>query len=316
MRLQEGSVCTGSSDLQPFPGSSHPPFPQLPQSRRGCLPTVSSGRESLQPLPLASHHQDHHHHNSRTATDHLPEFYIHGTPAKVVQHFFYLGSILNPTCLIDNEIQACINLASSAFGRLRSRVFVNKDLRTFTKAAVYQAVCVSTLLFAAEAWTPYHRHIRCHIRCLQRILGVTWKDKIPHMDILQRTNSSSMEATLARRQLRWVGHVIRMPSHRLPQQVLYGQIYSANRRPGGQKRRYKDHLKGTLKSCGINLGVLETTATNRQPWSSACNLEVQQIDLQSTQHRTVLHQRSHQRAQPQPHPSPDSAFTCPECGRS
>ncbi len=51
-----------------------------------------------------------------------PEFYIHGTPVKVVQHFCYLGSILTPTCLIDNEIQAHINLASSAFGRLRSRV--------------------------------------------------------------------------------------------------------------------------------------------------------------------------------------------------
>ncbi len=195
----------------------------------------------------------------------LPEFYIHGTPVKVVQHFCYLGSILTPTCLIDNKIQARINLTSFAFSRLRSRVFVNKDLRTFTKAAVYQAVYVSTLQFGAEAWTPYCRHIRCledfHIRCLQRILGVTWKDKIPHTDILQRTNSSSMEATLARWQLRWVGHVICMPSHRL---VLYGQIFAANRRPGGQKHRYKDHLKGTLKSCDINPGVLETTAANRQ----------------------------------------------------
>ncbi len=133
------------------------------------------------------------------------EFYIHGTPVKVVQHC-YLGSILTPTCLIDNEIQACINLTSSAFSRLRYPVFVNKDFRTFTRAAIYQAVCVSILLFGAEAWTPYRRHIRClegfHIRCLQCIRGVTRKDKIPHMDILQRTNSSSMETTLARRQLR------------------------------------------------------------------------------------------------------------------
>ncbi len=105
-----------------------------------------------------------------------------------------------------------------------------------------------------------------------------------------------METILVRRQLRWVGHVIRMPSHRLPRQVLYGQIYAANRRPGGQKRRYKDHLKGTLKSCGINPGVLETTAANRQAWSSACDLGVQQIELQRAQHRTVLHQRRHHRA--------------------
>ncbi len=101
-------------------------------------------------------------------------------------------------------------------------------------------------------------YTRCHV-----------ERQNPDTDILQRTNSSSMEATLARRQLRWAEHVIRMPSHRLPRQVLYGQIYAANRRPSGQKRRYKGYLKGTLKSCGINPRVLETTATNRQAWSSA-----------------------------------------------
>ncbi|XP_077059199.1 uncharacterized protein LOC143711518 [Siphateles boraxobius] len=248
-----------------------------------------------------------------------PEFYIHGSPVKVVQHFSYLGSILTPTCLIDSEIQARINLASSAFGKFRARVFGNKDLRTFTKAAVYQAVCVSTLLFGAEAWTPYRRHIRClegfHIRCLQRILGVTWKDKISHTDILQRTNSSCMEAILAKRQLRWVGHVIRMPSHRLPRQVLYGQIHAANRRPGGQKRRYKDHLKENLKSCGISPGVLETKAANCQAWSSECDLGAQQIELKRAQHRTELHQRR-LKAQPQLYPHPESAFTCHYCSRT
>ncbi len=54
------------------------------------------------------------------STPTLPEFYIHGTPVKVVQHFCYLGSILTPTCLIDNKIQARINLTSFAFSRLRS----------------------------------------------------------------------------------------------------------------------------------------------------------------------------------------------------
>ena len=86
-----------------------------------------------------------------------PVFSINGTPLKVVQQFCYLGSILTPTCHIDDDIQARINLASSAFGRLRSRVFENHNLRNLTKGAVYRAVYVSTLLYGAEAWTLYRR---------------------------------------------------------------------------------------------------------------------------------------------------------------
>ena len=123
-------------------------------------------------------------------------------------HFKYLGSILSDSCNIDEHIQTCISLASAVFGCLRSMVFINKNLKATTKAAEYQAACVSTLLYGSEAWTPYRRHIRSleafHIRCLQRILGITWKHCIPYAEIYEQTNLSSIELILARRQLRWL----------------------------------------------------------------------------------------------------------------
>jgi len=72
--------------------------------------------------------------------------------------------------------------------------------------AVYNAVCVSTLLYACEGWTPYLRHIRgleaFHIRCLQTILHVHWWDKIPHVEIRRRAGTTSLETILLRKQLR------------------------------------------------------------------------------------------------------------------
>uniref|UniRef100_A0A0E9R080 Uncharacterized protein n=1 Tax=Anguilla anguilla TaxID=7936 RepID=A0A0E9R080_ANGAN len=56
--------------------------------------------------------------------------------------------------------------------------------------------------------------------------------------------------------LRWVGHAIRMPAHRLPRQILNGQPLDGHRSAGGQKTRYKDHLKTLLKKCNI-----KTTST-------------------------------------------------------
>ena len=123
----------------------------------------------------------------------IPVFTINGSPLQTVPFFKYLGSIVSPTTKIDEDVIDKINKASRVFGRLRMKVFQNKHLRIATKVQVYQAVCISTLLYGAETWTTYRRHIlqleRFHISCLQKILGLTWRDRIPHTQILERTNS-------------------------------------------------------------------------------------------------------------------------------
>ncbi|KAJ8348520.1 hypothetical protein SKAU_G00271090 [Synaphobranchus kaupii] len=107
-----------------------------------------------------------------------PTFTLDSHPLAIVPHFTYLCSILSPSCNIDDDTQVRIGLALVAFGRLKSRVFQNRYLTISTKAAVYMAVCLSTLLYGSEAWTLE----AFHIRCLQRILGVSWADRAtgPH----------------------------------------------------------------------------------------------------------------------------------------
>lgn len=58
---------------------------------------------------------------------------------------FHLGSILSESCSMDNDVQNWIKSPTTSFGRLRKRVFKNKDLSIYTKVAVYQAICVTTL---------------------------------------------------------------------------------------------------------------------------------------------------------------------------
>jgi len=50
-------------------------------------------------------------------------------------------------------------------------------------------------------------------------------------------------------QLRWCCHVSQMPDSRIPKQLLYGQLADSARSQGGHRKRYKDHLSLTLKSC-------------------------------------------------------------------
>ncbi|XP_076036971.1 uncharacterized protein LOC143022573 [Oratosquilla oratoria] len=215
-------------------------------------------------------------------TIHPPEtphlFLVNGEPVKTVEHFTYLGSVVHSDCSVDLDIQRRINLASSAFGRLRDRVFSNNNLTIDTKAAVYKAVCISTLLYGSETWTTYRRHIRTlenfHTRCPQRILGISWKDRMTYDELYHRTQTSSIETLLAQRHLRWVGHTIRMPENRLPRQMLCGQLSSGSRSVGGPKKRYKDHCKDLLIKCNVNPNELETLAVDRQTWRTPKQLLV------------------------------------------
>ena len=95
-----------------------------------------------------------------------------------------------------------------------------------------------------------------HIRRLQLILGHRWWRKVAHSEIRARAGIPSIESMLLNRQLCWLGHVIRMPHSRLPHSVLYGQLRLGHISVGGQKKRFKDHIKSIVKKCSIPFRLL------------------------------------------------------------
>ena len=67
-------------------------------------------------------------------------------------------------------------------------------------------------------------------------------------------------------QLRWSGHVTRMPDECLPKKILYGELQVSKRSHGGQKKRYKDTLKASLKDFNIPIESWEQIAQDRAKW--------------------------------------------------
>ncbi|KAI8490084.1 hypothetical protein Bbelb_321540 [Branchiostoma belcheri] len=241
-------------------------------------------------------------------------FHIKDTPLKNVPTFTYLGSVLNASGDITDEVQRRIGLASASFGSLSNRVFLNKDLTTKTKVAVYRAICLSILLYACETWTTYRRHIRMleqfHTRCLQRILGLKWWHKVPHGEIRRRAHVEPLETLLLQRQLRWAGHVIRMPGNRLPRHILYGELTNGSRSVGGQHKRYKDNLKSNLKKCGLQPHRLEEAAAERSRWRQECATG---IITYTAEYNRLSEERRQRRHQP---PSSTGEHACDVCGRT
>ena len=76
----------------------------------------------------------------------------------------------------------------------------------------------------------------------------------------------SIHTFLKLAQLRWTGHVTRMPEERLPKKILYGELEMGKRSHGGQEKRYKDTLKATLKDFSIPTESWEQIAQDRAKW--------------------------------------------------
>ena len=154
------------------------------------------------------------------------------------------------------------------------------------------------------------------MRCIKAILGLTWRDKVPHTEMLTRTGLQSIESMLLRNQLRWVGHVYRMPPERYPRRVLYGQLAEGTRPAHGPKKRYKDHIKKTMKSFGIDPTALESSSSDRNAWRSMCHDGANLFEANRTEKRREQRLRRHtgERERPQREQNPD--HRCPECGRA
>ena len=232
------------------------------------------------------------------------------------QDFTYLGSIISNNCTLDREINNRISRASAAFGQLSVRVYLNRNLKLSTKIKVYQAIVISILLYGSETWTLYSKQLKLlntfHLRCLRRILRITWRDRVPNNVVLSRCGCNSIHSIVAERMLRWAGHMQRMPDERLPKAVFYSEMAEGTRPVGRPKKRYKDHLKETLKKCNIDPTNFEQLANDRSAWRTAVLHGTRRYEEllreKSDEQRRARHMSQARRHQTSDH-------ECPQCGR-
>ena len=93
--------------------------------------------------------------------------------------------------------------------------------------AVYNAYVVSTLLYGSKAWTTYKQERKLysfHLQSLRGILAISWRDKFPNTEVLDRAGLPTMCTLLRQRRMRWIGHLRRMEHGRIPKDILYGEL--------------------------------------------------------------------------------------------
>ena len=243
-----------------------------------------------------------------------PNFTMDGNALKNVDTFKYLGSCINSVANLDDEVLCRISRASQAFGRLHTRVWHERGISIKTKLSVYRAVVLPSLLYGCETWTCYRRHTKkldqFHLRCLRKVLRVSWKKHVPNQEILRSAELTGIEAMLNQAQLRWSGHVTRMDDSRLPKQLFHGELSTGKRHKGGQRKRYKDVLKSTLKACNIPVDEWQALAQDRPAWRAATRKGTKHFERSRLQ--SLDDKRS---ARKNRVPNPSTAVPCQLCGK-
>ena len=93
------------------------------------------------------------------------------------------------------------------------------------------------------------------------------------------------------RQLRCLGHIIRMPESRLPHCVLYGETKTRPQECWWGKKRFRDHIKSILKSATFHLTGWKLSHPT-ETWLSTCAIGMSCFDAEYDQAAGLRHQHT------------------------
>ena len=129
---------------------------------------------------------------------------------------------------------------------LHYSVVMKRELSKKAKLSIFKAVFVPILTYGHESWVMTKR-VRSQVqasemRFLGKIEGVTLFNNVRNSEIRKSLNIEPLLLQIERSQLKWFGHVSRMPQERLPKQALLAKVNG--RRPVGRPRtRWTDYIE-------------------------------------------------------------------------
>ena len=179
--------------------------------------------------------------------------------------FTYLGSILSEDGRCEKEIRTRIGMAKANFGKMRN-LLTNLSLDAQLRLRILECYIWSGLLYGCESWTlsaDMKKKLKAaEMWFLRRMWRVPWTARRTNQEVLEMANTSRSLITIMRkRQLKYIGHVLRGQS--LEKDCLLGMVEGSRAR-GRQRMKYMDGLK-TLLGCE-SIEKVARLAEGREDW--------------------------------------------------
>ncbi|KAK3509762.1 hypothetical protein QTP70_008395 [Hemibagrus guttatus] len=132
-----------------------------------------------------------------------------------VEEFKYLGVLFTSEGRMDREIDRRIGAAAAVMWSMYQSVVVKKELSRKAKLSIYQSIYVPTLTYGHELWVMTER-VRSRIQAAEmsflcRVAGRSLRDRVRSSVTREELRVEPLLLHIERGQLRWLGHLFRMP---------------------------------------------------------------------------------------------------------
>ncbi|KAI8507856.1 hypothetical protein Bbelb_140960 [Branchiostoma belcheri] len=171
---------------------------------------------------------------------------VYGEPIKQVQDFRYLGSMVASS---SNDLKKRRALAWVAFWKLE-HLWRSECIPFATKVKLFKASCVSVLSYGCESWVitkDMENKINSFATsCYRIMLNIKRRDRVTNDSIYNLTQTSPLIQHVRRRQLNFLGHILRMPEDEpVRLYALYVPSHGRRRR-GRQPTSYFKYVQRLL----------------------------------------------------------------------
>ncbi|KAK3527104.1 hypothetical protein QTP86_010820 [Hemibagrus guttatus] len=193
-----------------------------------------------------------------------------------VEEFKYLGVLFTSEGRMDRKIDRRIGAAAAVMWSMYRSVVVKKELSRKVKLSIYQSIYISTLTYGHELWVMTER-IRSRIQAaemsfLRRLAGHSLRDRVRSSVTREELGIEPLLLHIERGQLRWLGHLFRMPPGHLPGEVF--RACPTGKRPRGRPRtRWRDYVSWLAwEHPRVPPEELEEVSGEREVWASLLRL--------------------------------------------
>ncbi|TWW63631.1 hypothetical protein D4764_03G0006390 [Takifugu flavidus] len=194
-----------------------------------------------------------------------------------VEEFKYLRVLFTSEGRMEQEIDRRIGAASAVMRTLHWSVVVKRELSQKVKLSIYQSTFIPTLTYEGHDPKVMTERTRSRVQTakmsfLRRVAGLSLRDRVRSSAIREELGVELLLLRFERSQMRWLGHLVRMPPGRLPGEV-FRACPSVGRPPGRPRTRWRDYVSRLAwERLGIPADELEEVAGEREVWASLLRL--------------------------------------------
>ncbi|GAA6111505.1 uncharacterized protein LOC111191400, partial [Tachysurus ichikawai] len=169
-----------------------------------------------------------------------------------VEEFKYLGVLFTSEGRMEREINRRIGVSSAVMRSIYRSAVVKRKLSCKTKLSIYQSIYVPTLTYGHELWVMTER-TRSRIQAaemsfLHRVAGRSLRDKVRSSVTREELRVEPLLLHIKRSQLRWLGHLFRIPLGRHSGEV-FRACPTGRRLRGRPRTRWRDYVSQLAWEC-------------------------------------------------------------------